>query len=185
MNSASVPGGEPARRGSLIAQVGAEYVGSVCTGPPNNQFIRSKLPCSSHRVWQRSHIVTLSTMHLPRSIRWCWSRMPVSSFGLFACLAWAFVGSEASAANNTTVSESRACARRGQQCPSLHPCLSQLLSPISTYVRDIRVGLFCDYRRHFKIFSGRGRGRRPFQTFGAPRVGASNRSVAGRPSQVN
>ena len=44
MNSSSVPGGRPARRGSTTAQFGTGYEAWICVGPPNSQFSRFPSP---------------------------------------------------------------------------------------------------------------------------------------------
>jgi hypothetical protein len=88
INSASVPGGAPAMRGSTIAQLGEAYVERVWVGPPWSQCSRSGFPFSSRCVWQRSHIATPSTMYLPRSMR-RWLLTSLLSPILLDCLACA------------------------------------------------------------------------------------------------
>jgi hypothetical protein len=105
MISASVPGGEPAIRGSRIAQAGEGYVGRVCVGPPISQRARSGLPRSSRCVWQRSHIATPSTIYLPRSTRACSAVVPTAASFSFA---WAYISREPPATcSNKAVSASR------------------------------------------------------------------------------
>src|SRR6202162_3436161 len=106
MNCSSVPGGAPAMRGSLSAQVGVGYVCFNCTGPPMSQWFRKALPFSSRGVWQRSHIATFSTMYLPRSIEAGFRRLVLSPV-FFACFSWALLDCEAvPTSNNRAVRDS-------------------------------------------------------------------------------
>lgn len=69
ISSASLPGGEPAILGACSGQSAVGSAGCHLTGAPYSQRARSGAPWLSLGVWHCPQTATLSTLYLPRLIR--------------------------------------------------------------------------------------------------------------------